>query len=59
MVAPVQEQPGSAHGPEPSTRQCMLIMCPHGHAPRIGSARCPLAMGWGNRKQNAKEHGQD
>jgi len=47
MVAPSHEQPGSAHGPEPSTWQCMLSMCPHAHTPRICSEAEPIAMASG------------
>ena len=59
MVAPSQAQPGSAHGPEPSTWQCMLIMCPHRHAPRICCDAWLLAMTGKDRKRNAKGAPQD
>jgi hypothetical protein len=59
MVAPSQAQPGSAHGPEPSTWQCMLIMCPHRHAPRICCDVWRLAMVEKDRKWNAKGAPQD
>ncbi len=54
MVAPSHAQPGSAQGPEPSTRQCMLGMCPHAHTPRICSETGPIAMGHRIRKRDAK-----
>lgn len=54
MVAPVQEHPGSAQGPDPSTWQCMLSMWPHRHAPRIGCETWLVTMTWIDRKGDAK-----
>ena len=54
MVAPSQEQPASAQGPEPSTWQCMLSMCPHAHAPRICWETGPIVMGALRGKRDAK-----
>lgn len=43
QALPSHGQFGTAHGPEQSAWQCMLIMCPHRHMPRTGSGPSRLA----------------